>query len=940
MNKCTEVMEHIVDCDADVAFISETWMPNDKNDTTATIKSYGYKLLHNRRKDREKIVGGGVGVMLKSNILAKHISGKQFTSFEHTIVKIKMENNSNLTLITIYRLLFIPTNVFLKEFIILLEMFSASSEMFVLAGDVNIHLDNNNDIYTKQLNDIFQMFNLKQHVNFPTHNLGHTIDIVVARMDSPIIENIMSNNVDLSDHFIVQFEAKSTPPAKKQYRTVKYRNLKSVNNEAFCADIKVAYEEIPSNDLQEKVISFNNQAIKVINSHAPIKAKQIKIVPDAPWFDLEYNSLRQQRRKAEKRYKKSRLAEHKVEFVNLRKQTTALAFNKKRSYFAKKIEDCNGNSKALFNSLDKLLDERQETVLPSHESSSELAERFQSYFRDKISNIRKSFVKPDEKVYNAALFPPGNPPLVTFEPSTEDELRSIILTYGINCSPEDPIPSTLLRKNINLFIPIWLDIVNLSLSQGSMECLKNAILNPLIKELDELIDTDELKNYRPVSNLTFLSKLIERVVAIRLENHMNVNELHSSKQYGYKKGHSTEMLLLKIVNDLFIACDNKTPTLLMLLDLSAAFDTVDQLKLLEILRNKIGIHGTAHKWFESFLTSRTQKVKIKDAYSTEDKLQYGVPQGSVLGPVLFNIYIRSFYQQVNSAGFDVEGFADDHQLRRPFSPLFQVTTLRDRIQNCFVIIGKWMNEFFLRLNAKKTKILVICPASLKRDITINGTFINGQCIRFVSNAKNLGVIVDDELSFDAHIQKTVSTCFLTIRKISRIKSFLKPEHLKTLVTALILSKLDYCNALYLGLHSHLLIKLQSVQNSAIRLVCKINRYERISITNLLKHFHWLRVKDRVTFKVLLIVHKALNNTAPPDIKSMLQPSNSERTRKLEISQSNGRYGDKAFAVAAPKLWNALPLNIRVEEDTSQFKKNLKTFLFSASETFYQRVSIK
>ena len=118
-----------------------------------------------------------------------------------------------------------------------------------------------------------------------------------------------------------------------------------------------------------------------------------------------------------------------------------------------------------------------------------------------------------------------------------------------------------------------MDLVNLSLVQGSMECLKGAILNPLIKESDQLIDKDTLKNYRPVSNLLFLSKLIERVVAIRLDNHMILNNLHSEEQYGYKKGHSTEMLLVKIVNDLLLACDDKMRTVLMLLDLSAAFDS-------------------------------------------------------------------------------------------------------------------------------------------------------------------------------------------------------------------------------------------------------------------------------------------------------------------------------------------------------------------------------
>ena len=141
----------------------------------------------------------------------------------------------------------------------------------------------------------------------------------------------------------------------------------------------------------------------------------------------------------------------------------------------------------------------------------------------------------------------------------------------------------------------------MSLSTGSMGCLKSAVIIPLLKEVDDFVDPEILKNYRPVSNLLFLSKLIERCVASRLDKHMADNSLESTYQYGYKKGHSTELLLVNVVNSLLNAFDNKYATVLLLLDLSAAFDTVDQDKLLQILYNYIGITGTAFKWFISFL---------------------------------------------------------------------------------------------------------------------------------------------------------------------------------------------------------------------------------------------------------------------------------------------------------------------------------------------------
>ena len=193
-----------------------------------------------------------------------------------------------------------------------------------------------------------------------------------------------------------------------------------------------------------------------------------------------------------------------------------MAFNKKRAYFSRNIDECDGNGKSLFSCFNSLVDKNQDSVLPTHDSPKQLAKRFQTYFRDKITKIRHSFktINSQKARYTPNL---SQAQLHTLQPATKVEINPIITTYGINSSPEDSIPTTSLKNNLGLFIQIWTNIVNLSLTQGSMECLKGAVLIPPIKELDNLIDTDVLKKYRPVSNLAFVSKLIERFVAIRLE---------------------------------------------------------------------------------------------------------------------------------------------------------------------------------------------------------------------------------------------------------------------------------------------------------------------------------------------------------------------------------------------------------------------------------------
>ena len=588
-------------------------------------------------------------------------------------------------------------------------------------------------------------------------------------------------------------------------------------------------------------------------------------------------------------------------------------------------------------SINQLLDNEQEEVLPEAESNEELANRFLKYFTDKIEKIRSSFPKETPA---SGRMPPPTGKLTEFDLSTEEEIRVIVADYPVKCSPEDPVPASLLKKvDLEIFIPIWTKLVNLSLSEGSMECLKSGSLAPLIKQLDDLVDKDNEKNYRPVTNLQFVGKLIERVVKIRLGNHMAEQELESDFEHGYKEGHSTETLLVKAVNDLLASCDLGLPSVIMLLDLSAAFDTVDQSKLLSILKDEIGIEGTALKWFDSFIRGRTQRVKIRDAYSEEGDLNYGVAQGSVLGPPLFNLYIRSLKKHVEPSKFSILGFADDHQLFKTFLPVLQVQALDGDINKCFELITEWMNCFYLRLNATKTKILVIIPPSLRNTIKIQGTFINGSCIRFDQSAKNLGVTIDNELAFREHVGIIVRSCNMIIRKLSKIKDFLTFEQLRTAVCNYVFIRLDYCNSLLYGIQSDLIDKLQSVQNSAARLVKGKNMFKG-STAEFIRKCHWLRVRERIVFKICLLVHKCLHGAAPKCLKEMLTFTGSKRTMKLRQPTHKGTLGSRCFSRVAPKLWNLLPLKLRTETDVVLFKKDLKTFLFDGFYEFEQKIKEK
>ena len=522
----------------------------------------------------------------------------------------------------------------------------------------------------------------------------------------------------------------------------------------------------------------------------------------------------------------------------------------------------------------------------------------------------------------------------TLDPVTVEELRSLLKNKVIKTAYNDLLPRTVMKKVFDALLPHICDLINLSLSTGTMEGVKEATIVPLLKKSG--LDPEILKNYRPVSDIVLISKLIETVVLHRLNTHIAAHNLQCNSQHGYEKFHSTETLLLKVVNDILIGFDRNSGTILLLLDLSAAFDTVDAEKLLSILENEFGIAGTALKWFRSFLTGRTQRVRINGALSDLLDVLFGVPQGSVLGPVLFNIYTRSLYTIIKDAGFDTSGYADDSNARLSFSLTFQHNVITKSLPALMEKITLWMNHFFLKINPDKTEIILFVPNALKDVPTINGAIFNtGTCIRFSDKVTNLGVTLDQFLNFESHINFTVAYCYKLLKDVSSIRNLITQEQTEMLVHSIISSRLDYCNSLFYGLNKSTIEKLQKVQNAAARVVLKLRKHQ--SIRKGLINLHWLRISERILFKMLVFIFKCISKMAPVELTSLLTIRNIDSCT-LCYSFLESTHGRRSFQYAAPRLWNALPLSIRKANSLDAFKSKLKYYLFNNSEDYNRSVN--
>ena len=494
----------------------------------------------------------------------------------------------------------------------------------------------------------------------------------------------------------------------------------------------------------------------------------------------------------------------------------------------------------------------------------------------------------------------------------------------------DPLPGYVTRNALSTLLPFITKIINTSLQSGQMPSqLKVAKLRPLLKKPS--LDHTQFSNYRPVSNLTFLSKAIEKLVANQLISYVNNNNLNEPLQSAYKQYHSTETALIRVHNDILTAIDKRRTVILLLLDLSAAFDTVDHDILLFRLQQRFGVTGKPLLWFKSYLSSRMQFVSVDGAASSDHALQCGVPQGSVLGPILYVLYTSPLSDIVKKFNLSYHFYADDSQLYLSFQPT--IPSDRDlavsNIERCVHEIDHWMLINRLKLNKDKTELLVISAKHLPRP-TLQEISVVNETICSSQKARNIGVIFDHHFRFNEHIASICKSSFYHLRNISNIRKYLSSTTTEILVHAFVSSKLDNCNSLLYGLPNCLLKKLQHVQNAAARLIALSRKHEHI--TPILFNLHWLPVDYRIIFKILLITYKALNDLAPSYVRDLLTPYTPSRQLRssskdlLSIPHFNLKtYGARSFSVAAPTLWNTLPSDIKNSSSVSLFKRKLKTF---------------
>ena len=367
-----------------------------------------------------------------------------------------------------------------------------------------------------------------------------------------------------------------------------------------------------------------------------------------------------------------------------------------------------------------------------------------------------------------------------------------------------------------------------------------------------------------------------------------------------------------------------------MLDLLAAFDTLDHTIMLDWLRRMYGIDEQALKWISSYLDSRTQSVHVNGSKSQPKTMTFAMPQGSVLGAVFYVYYSKPVGLIIRSHKMEYHCYADDSQLYIVINQANVNETIH-RVENCVSDIQTWMERNLLKLNEDKTEIILFSKKSMENLFGNISLSFGGSVIQPVKKVKNLGCWLDNTLSMDTHAQAIVRSCYFQLRKIQHIRQYLSDDALRTIIHSLVISKLDYGNALLAGAPKTVTNKLQRVQHMAARVVAGLRK--RDHITDTMCRLHWLPVRDRIQFKVLLLTFKALNNLAPEYMSELLTiytPSRSLRSTnqptRLLVPRTNRVTYSWCFYAIAPTLWNNLPDNLKKCTSVAMFKCMLKTFV--------------
>lgn len=901
----------------DIMTLSETWLKNDKN-MLNYVEIPGYDFLY---KNREGKKGGGVGTYVNTTSISKYKIRNDINDInrdiEHLWIEVKRKSEKQSILLgTFYQPTFEKeaTNEWLTSFNkLLFEVKLKWHGAIVIAGDFNINYLNTASTTTEIYQDILDRFELHNCVTTPTRRGTKLIDHILTNTPSKIgVSDVLPCPL-ISDHDAPYITLHLKPDRyEKRYKYI--RSYKKFNASDFITDFSgLPFSIIYSfNDPDEQLHLFNKLVKECIDRHAPLK-RVLLTRPPAPWMkDLNIVQLQKERDKLRYISHQQQTNENWLLFRQKRNEIKSVIKQTKTMFYRKALSA--NRPKEIWKTINRILN-------PPPNRIKEDPNKLNNHFNSTAERITSQ--KPNQKhhlksfIHNLPNLSPDSFKLrkVSYR-DIEKELNS--LRNDTSCG-YDNIPVNLIKLvRSNLISPLTYIINNFISEQSFPTAWKIARISPVPKSNHPT----SLNDYRPISVLPILSKVYEKVVLNQVSEFIENQLVYNMTQSGFRKSHSTLTILTKFRDDIQAAMKKGEVTLAVFTDYSKAFDTLHFKTLLKRLHQQ-NFSKSFLYWVCEYLTERYHYVQIDDRRSTRMKINFGVPQGSILGPVLFNLYVTSLNSVLNSSK-SIQ-YADDSTIYCTVSPKAihqSIENIRSDLQR----VTTWSLQSNLSFNATKTKFLLFSTPKLRKLHNLNQISIqaNDTILSSVASFKLLGVYFDQSLTWKTQINHLMKECFSKISILKRVKRILPYQTRKYLIQSLVLSKLDYGIQLLSNIPKYQENRLQKIINAASSFIN--NRY---STTNDSLKLRFLSIKERRSFQLAKLVHKSLYDDHFPiylkqSLKTPPRHLRGSHEPQLEVGLKGTFFGDSA------ELFNNLPHAFRRQTDFHIFKNNVFNYLLDQS----------
>lgn len=888
-NKEEELENILHKLDPDIVALTETWF--DDSSPLQTCVPDGYKIIRKDRCENFKQKygrnrGGGVAVLYKENIKVE--KNKYLSDPVEEILWCHVKTKESFMLGIVYRADY--TDIVqeqddenkLEENI---RKVTESTAKSIVTGDFNINLLDNTHKNTQILTSTYESYGLKQLIKKPTRIDKSTlkpaiIDHVWATEEANLVKTT-GTFIALSDH-LGQYMILNQNKIPEKNLKIKFRNYRRYNVHDFNTELQaninasMIEEHLQRNDVN----AATETLIKVIQDtaevHAPLIEKQHNPEKEKiPWFTQELKEMIQSKNDLLQDFYSHGLQSYKKRIKVLCNKITQLKRNLKEKYLTEELEEAQYDTKKCWKILNKVTNRTKvkESIEPEM-ITQEKANKHNKFFATIGIEIQKKL----GITFQNSTREPGNNlnHTETFEFAVEsrEAIEKLVDNIRIEVATgEDNIGAKLIKDMKHTISPVLTKIINTGYTSNTFpNCMKKAA----IKVIHKKDSTENIANYRPISILPTLSKIFERAAVNQIVRYLEANNLISSCQHAYRRHHSTVTCLFESLNYIYKMIDDKRLTAVASLDLSKAFDSISHQLMLKKLQ-KLGLSNNTTNWISSYLTNRTQVTKFRHYTSEEETILSGVPQGSILGPLLFLCFTNDLFNEFEDEECKVIAYADDTQI---IVTARKIEQLKQRIENVITKAQRWYKNNSMKNNIGKTEVLVL-NTNQKANHQINIKVIDeGQPVTIESKTsiKILGVIIDSNLNWSCQVNAVKKKAFNITRNIHKINHLLPMKHRIKLYNAIISPQFSYADIIWGGCRQKESKRLQSVQNFAAKSITGHRKYD--SATNSLNTLKLINLDQRRKVHENIFTHKALLQQSTENINNQF---------KEHISTTNTRH---------------------------------------------------